>query len=258
MMSGTTFAPKVVLQLSSKSNPISMPVIGLGTGGALNDGDVVKAAIIEAMKVGYRHFDTATLYGSEHALGEAIAEALQLGLISSRDDLFITSKLWCSDNHPHLVLPTLRKSLQALKLDYLDLYLIHWPMSAKPGNSDNWPYAEEQLTPFDLKGVWEAMEECHNLGLTKSIGVSNFSCKKLQNLLSFATIPPSVNQVEMNLVWQQKNLREYCKEKGIIITAYAPLGSRGTKWGTNEVMDCEQTKQIAQAHGKTAAQPLEC
>ncbi|XP_027368960.1 NAD(P)H-dependent 6'-deoxychalcone synthase-like isoform X1 [Abrus precatorius] len=254
MMSGTTFAPKVVLQLSSKSNPISMPVIGLGTGGALNDGDVVKAAIIEAMKVGYRHFDTATLYGSEHALGEAIAEALQLGLISSRDDLFITSKLWCSDNHPHLVLPTLRKSLQALKLDYLDLYLIHWPMSAKPGNSDNWPYAEEQLTPFDLKGVWEAMEECHNLGLTKSIGVSNFSCKKLQNLLSFATIPPSVNQVEMNLVWQQKNLREYCKEKGIIITAYAPLGSRGTKWGTNEVMDCEQTKQIAQAHGKTAAQ----
>ncbi|KAK7400888.1 hypothetical protein VNO78_12197 [Psophocarpus tetragonolobus] len=247
--------PKVVLQQppSSKWNPVTVPVIGLGTAAANNDGDVVKSAVIEAIKMGYRHFDTAAQYGSEQGLGEAIAEALQLGLIASRDELFITSKLWCCDNHPHLVLPALQKSLQSLKLDYLDLYLVHWPISAKPGMRDM-PYSEECLVPFDLKGVWAAMEECHKLGLTKSIGVSNFSCKKLENLLSFATIPPSVNQVEMNIAWQQKNLREYCKAKGIIVTAYSPLGAKGSIWDINQILDNELTKQIAQAHGKTVAQ----
>ncbi|RZB42200.1 NAD(P)H-dependent 6'-deoxychalcone synthase isoform D [Glycine soja] len=116
------------------------------------------------------------------------------------------------------------------------------------------PYSEESLVPFDVKSVWAAMEECHKLGLTKSIGVSNFSCKKLENLLSFATIPPSVNQVEMNIAWQQKNLRAYCKAKGIIVTAYSPLGAKGSKWDINQILDNELTKQIAQAHGKTAAQ----
>ena len=89
-----------------------MPVIGLGTAAVHNDGDTVKAAVIEAIKLGYRHFDTAAQYGSEQALGEAIAEALRVGLIASRDELFITSKLWCCDNHPHLVLPALQNSLR--------------------------------------------------------------------------------------------------------------------------------------------------
>lgn len=250
-----TNVPKVLLQLQppSKSNPLCVPVIGLGTAAVHNDGDTVKAAVIEAIKLGYRHFDSAAQYGSEQALGEAIAEALRVGLIASRDELFITSKLWCCDNHPHLVLPALQNSLRSLKLDYLDLYLIHWPITAKPGMWEM-PYSEESLVPFDLKSVWAAMEECHKLGLTKSIGVSNFSCKKLENLLSFATIPPSVNQVEMNIAWQQKNLRAYCKAKGIIVTAYSPLGAKGSKWDINQILDNELTKQIAQAHGKTAAQ----
>ncbi|QHO58481.1 NAD(P)H-dependent 6'-deoxychalcone synthase-like [Arachis hypogaea] len=193
-MSSTTkvAVPNVVLQSS-----FSMPVIGLGTAAESNDGEAIKQAVIEAIKVGYRHFDTASAYESEQALGEAIAESLKLGLIGSRDELFITSKLWLPDNHPHLVLPALQKSLETLRLDYLDLYLVHWPMSAKPGT---WkvPFEQEDLVPFDLKGVWTSMEECQNMGLTKSIGVSNFSTKKLEDLLSFATIPPSVNQVEMN------------------------------------------------------------
>ncbi|KAL4298489.1 hypothetical protein HN51_049172 [Arachis hypogaea] len=249
-MSSTTkvAVPNVVLQSS-----FSMPVIGLGTAAESNDGEAIKQAVIEAIKVGYRHFDTASLYESEQAVGEAIAEALKLGLIGSRDELFITSKLWLPDNHPHLVLPALQKSLETLRLDYLDLYLVHWPMSAKPGI---WkvPFEEEDLVPFDLKGVWTSMEECQNMGLTKSIGVSNFSTKKLEDLLSFATIPPSVNQVEMNASWQQKNLTEYCKAKGIIITAYSPLGAQGTRWGSNDVMDSELLNNIAQTHAKTVAQ----
>ncbi|TKY73087.1 NAD(P)H-dependent 6'-deoxychalcone synthase [Spatholobus suberectus] len=246
----SSIVPHVVLQ--SSSNHRNMPVIGLGTASASST-DVTKVAVLEAIKLGYRHFDTASKYGSEQPLGEAIAEALQLGLIGSRDELFITSKLWCTDNFPHLVLPALQKTLQSLKLEYLDLYLIHWPIAVKPGD---WKllYPEEALTSFDLKGVWKAMEECQKLGLTKCIGVSNFSCKKLENLLSFATIPPSVNQVEMNPTWQQKKLREYCQAKGIIITAYSPLGAAGTMWGSNNVVDNELLKEIAEAHGKSFAQ----
>ncbi|XP_015955912.1 LOW QUALITY PROTEIN: NAD(P)H-dependent 6'-deoxychalcone synthase-like [Arachis duranensis] len=241
--------PNVVLQSSFR-----MPVIGFGTAAfETDDGDVHKQAMIEAIKVGYRHFDTASVYGSEQALGEAIAEALKLGLISSRDELFITSKLWLSDNHPDLVLPALRRSLQNLGLEYLDLYLIHWPMSAKPDYLK--PLMDENdLVPFDLKGVWTSLEQCHKLGLAKSIGVSNFSINKLEHLLSFATIPPAVNQVEMNASWQQKNLTEYCKAKSIIVTAYSPLGAKGTSWGSNDVMDSELLKEVAQAHGKPVAQ----
>ncbi|KAK7411618.1 hypothetical protein VNO78_03053 [Psophocarpus tetragonolobus] len=242
--------PHVVLK--SSSNHSHMPVIALGTA-SLSPSNVTKGAVLEALKIGYRHFDTASIYGSEQAIGEAIAEALQLGIIASRDELFITSKLWCSDNFPHLVLPALQKTLDSLKVKYLDLYLIHWPIAVKPGNW-GFPYPEEAIAPFDLEGVWKVMEECQKQGLTKSIGVSNFSCKKLENLLSFATIPPSVNQVEMNPTWQQKKLREYCQAKGIIITAYSPLGAVGCMWGSNNVVDNKLLKEIAKAHGKSFAQ----
>ncbi|KAH1147867.1 hypothetical protein GYH30_042823 [Glycine max] len=242
--------PHVVLQ--SSSNHHRMPVIGFGTA-SMSPPSTTRVAVLEAIKLGYRHFDTASIYGSEQPLGEAIAEALQLGLIGSRDELFITSKLWCTDNFPHLVLPALQKTLRSLKLEYLDLYLIHWPIAVKPGDWE-FPYPEEAVTSFDLKGVWKAMEECQKLGLTKCIGVSNFSCNKLENLLSFATIPPSINQVEMNPTWQQKKLKEYCQAKGIIITAYSPLGSTGCMWGSDNVVDNELLKEIAMAHGKSSAQ----
>ncbi|KAK7392880.1 hypothetical protein VNO78_21330 [Psophocarpus tetragonolobus] len=245
--------PQVLLK--SSSNQCSMPVIALGTAADTNTSnrETTKVAVIEAIKLGYRHFDTASFYGSEEALGEAIAEATQLGLIKSREELFITSKLWLTDNFPHLVLPALQKSLQRLKLEYLDLYLIHWPISVKPGDWET-PYTEDLITTFDLKGVWIAMEQCQKLGLAKSIGVSNFTCKKLEDLLSFATIPPSVNQVEMNPAWHQKKLKEFCDSKGIIITAFSPLAAKGASWGSNVVMDSEILKEIAEAHGRTIAQ----
>ncbi|KAM0019772.1 putative D-galacturonate reductase [Helianthus debilis subsp. tardiflorus] len=103
--------------------------------------------------------------------------------------------------------------------------------------------------------VWEGMEECHNLGLTKSIGVSNFPCKMIKQILSFAKIPPAVNQVEMNPLWQQKKLNEFCKENGIVVTAYSPLGATGNSaWGHNRVMECDILQGIAESKGKTVAQ----
>lgn len=241
---------------STSDHHLSMPVIGMGTAvGRRNyDPAVIKAAIVEAVKVGYRHFDTAAFYKTEPYLGGAIAEALKLGLVS-RDELFITTKLWSASAHPGLVIPALKKSLQNLQLEYLDLYLIHWPISVKPGKCV-FPVNKEDLLPMDFKSVWADMEECQRLGLTKSIGVCNFSCKKLEDLLCHATIPPAINQVEMSPVWQQKKLRDLCSANNITVTAYSPLGAMGTRWGTNQVMNCEVLHEIAKDKGKTVAQVI--
>ncbi|PON89790.1 Aldo/keto reductase [Trema orientale] len=232
-----------------------IPCLGFGTATyPLGGSDTMKESILHAIELGYRHFDTAPMYQTEECLGEAIAEALSLGLIRSRHDLFITSKLWSCDAHKDRVLPAIKNTLKKLRLEYIDLYLIHWPVALKqPGNYD-FPFDKNELVALDFSSVWEAMEECQKLGLTKSIGVSNLSCKKLENLLVGAKIPPAVNQVEMNPVWQQKKLREFCEEKGILIMAYSPLGAKGTPWGTDRVMECEVLKEIASAKGKSVAQ----
>ncbi|CAL5400129.1 unnamed protein product [Camellia sinensis] len=228
-------------------------VVGFGTAAwPFGASETMKESILNALKLGYRHFDAAALYHSEQTLGEAIAQALQLGLIQSRTELFITSKLWCSDAHTDRVLPALQKTLR-LGLEYLDLYLIHFPIFLKSEGYEV-TFNNKDLLPMDFKAIWEAMEECHRLGLAKHIGVSNFSCQKIQQLLLTSKILPAVNQVEVNPVWQQKKLREFCERKGIHVTAYSPLGASGTRWGNNRVMDCETLKEIADAKGKTVAQ----
>lgn len=240
------------LSLSGCETP--MPVIGMGTMSYPPvDIETAKAAILEAMRAGYRHFDTAFAYGSEKPLGEAIAEALRIGLIQSRDELFITTKLWSSFADPAQIVPACRMSLQNLQLEYVDMYLIHQPVRLTEMISRT-PVAAEIIRALDVKGVWEGMEECKNLGLTKGIGVSNFSCKKMEEVLSIAKIPPAVNQVEMNPLWQQKQLREFCKARGVHVTAYSPLGANNTKWGDNRIVESDVLADIAKAKGKTTAQ----
>ncbi|KAF3432037.1 hypothetical protein FNV43_RR26776 [Rhamnella rubrinervis] len=247
--------PKYSLASSSNGEKITIPLIGLGTAEYPfgSSSKSMKDIILQAIQIGYRHFDSASVYQSESPLGDAIEDAIKLGLIESRDDLFITSKLWCNAAHHDLVLPALQKTLKNLKLEYLDLYLIHFPVSVKSSETE-FPVKKEDLVPIDINSVWEAMEECKKLGLVKSIGVSNFSIKKLELLLSKANILPAVNQVEMNPLWQQTKLREFCKEKGILITGYSPLGASGARWGSNRVMGCEVLKEIAQKKGKSIAQ----
>ncbi|CAN6285021.1 unnamed protein product [Urochloa humidicola] len=234
--------------------PCGLPRIGLGTAVQGPRPDPVRAAVLRAIQAGYRHFDTAAHYATEAPIGEAAAEAVRAGVVASRDELFITSKVWCADAHPDRVLPALRKTLSNLQMDYVDLYMVHWPVTMKAGRFTAPFTAPEDFEPFDMQGVWEAMEECHRLGLAKSIGVCNFSCKKLETLLSFATIPPAVNQVEINPVWQQRKLREFCREKGIQLCAYSPLGAKGTHWGSDSVMDSGVLHEIAKSKGKTVAQ----
>ncbi|KAM7486867.1 hypothetical protein LguiA_002876 [Lonicera macranthoides] len=243
--------PEVTLTSSKQK----MPVLALGTATFPPvDSKIVVNAVLDAIKLGYRHFDTASVYQTEHSLGDAIAEAFRLGLINSREELFITSKLWCSDAHAEHVLPALQNTLKNLKLEYLDLYLVHWPVSSKHSGKFEYPLKKEDVLPLDIKSVWAAMEECQSIGLTKSIGVSNFSCKKIADVLAFAKITPAVNQVELNPLWQQKKLVEFCKANGILVVAFSPLGAAGTSWGSNYVMESEVLNAIAKAKGKSVAQ----
>lgn len=232
-----------------------IPLIGMGTAPSLPPLDELVATIIGAIEAGYRHFDTAAAYGSEKALGLAVAETVQRGLIKSRNEVFITSKLWCAQTRHDLVLPALKRSLATLGMDYLDLYLIHWPVTMKQGNDEEIKFANEDVIPFDMRGTWEAMEECHRLGLAKSIGVCNFSCTKLAQLLHHATIPPAVNQVEMHVTWRQDKMLEFCKEKGIHVSAWSPLGANGIPlWGNHAVMQSPVLKDIAFQKQKSIAQ----
>lgn len=235
-----------------------MPLIGMGTASTtpkLPPIDQLISIFIDAIEAGYRHFDTAAAYGSEEALGGAVAEAVRRGLIKSRGEVFITSKLWCTEAHRNLVLSALKRSLVRLGMDYLDLYLIHWPMRIKNGSDQDIKLVKEDIIPIDMKGTWEAMEECQNLGLAKSIGVSNFSCRKLNQLLTHATIPPAVNQVEMHVTWRQEKMLEFCKEKGIHVSAWSPLGANGIpSWGNHAVMQSSVLKDIAFHRQKTIAQ----
>ncbi|KAG2670163.1 hypothetical protein I3760_14G070500 [Carya illinoinensis] len=219
-------------------NGNTIPLLGFGTAEYPfgSSSETMKETFLHAIKLGYRHFDSAAIYQSEQLLGEAMHDALNLGLIKSRDELFITSKLWCSNGHHDRVVPAIQKTL-SLKTGEIGL-----------------SFKKEDILPMDIKSVWEAMENCQKLGLAKSIGVSNFTRKKLETLLSTAKIHPAVNQVEMNPYWQQEQLREFCEEKGIHITAYSPLGGKGTIWGTNWIMECEVLKEIAKAKGRTIAQ----
>jgi alcohol dehydrogenase (NADP+) len=201
---------------------IQMPALGLGTWKA--QGQEVVQAILEAIKMGYRHIDTAMIYDNEVAVGQAIAMAINMGFCS-REDLFITSKLWNDRHEPHEVLPALEASLDRLKIDYLDLYLIHWPIAFKSGVV--LPESSADYLPLDkapLVVTWQAMLQAKHTGLTRSVGVSNFTVGHLR-LLEECDSMPVVNQVEMHPLLSQEKLRTYCQDKGITLTAYAPLGS---------------------------------
>ncbi|KAF7005604.1 hypothetical protein CFC21_020716 [Triticum aestivum] len=225
----------------------AMPVLGFGTGASRAPADLPDT-ILHAVRLGYRHLDTAAMYGTEPAVGAAVAEAVRSGAVRSREDLFVTSKLWIPDARPGRVVPALRDSLARLGLAYLDLFLVHWPVAADDP-ADKATHAE-----FDMEGVWRGMEECRRLGLARSVGVSNFSAAKMERLLALAAVPPAVNQVELNVGWRQDRVREVCARHGVVVSAYSPLGAYGASWGSDAVMNSGVMHHVAAAKAKTVAQ----
>lgn len=217
------------------NNGITIPSIGYGTW-QVENGPAAVQAVAEALRIGYRHIDTATCYGNEKSVGEAIARS---GL--DRRDLFVTSKVWNTDRGYDSTLKAFERSLSDLGLDYLDLYLIHWP--ASPHRFSDWQHINAE--------TWRAMEELMKDGKIRAIGVSNFMPHHLDALLSTADVVPAVNQIEFHPGCKQPECVDYCRAHGILVEAWSPLGC-------GRVLGNEILGRVAARHHCSPAQLCLC
>jgi len=207
------------------ANGVKMPWLGLGVY-KVEDGQEVVDSVKYAIKAGYKSIDTAKIYENEEGVGQAIKES---GV--SREELFVTSKVWNADQGYDTTLQAFETSLNKLGLEYLDLYLIHWPVQGK------------------YKDTWKALEKLYKDGKIRAIGVSNFQVHHLEDLIADAEVKPMVNQIEFHPLLTQTEVREYCKKKGIQVEAWSPLAQ-------GELLDNEVLTQIAEKHGKSTAQVI--
>merc|ERR1712048_281260 len=244
-----------------------MPIFGLGTWNSPKG--QVKAAVEWAIDAGYRHIDCAHCYKNEEEVGEAIANKIKQGVVQ-RSDLWITSKLWNTNHLPENVEKGLNTTLKHLGLDYLDLYLIHWPTAFKyvsesyddlmPGGFDIEKLETDDSA--DYVDTWKKLEEIYEKGdKLKNIGVSNFNEFQLNRILDNCKIVPQINQIEIHGYFPQNNLVNFCKSKNIQLTAYSPLSSPGRpaflKDDSHPVLIQEpKVLEIAKSHDKSAAQIL--
>jgi alcohol dehydrogenase (NADP+) len=241
------------------SNGDKLDAIGLGTWKS-GPGEVYKA-VREAIKAGYTHIDCAWIYQNETEIGKAFQDAFIDGDVT-REELFVTSKLWNSFHAPEDVEIALQQSLTALQLDYLDLYIIHWPIAHKKDvvfseSADGFLPIED----MPIAATWAAMEACVEKGLVKHIGVSNFNILKIKKLMTTAKIIPEMNQVESHPLLAQNDLLTFCNANGILYTAYSPLGSRDRAEGMKgqdepDMFENAVIKAIAEKHSVHPAQIL--
>jgi alcohol dehydrogenase (NADP+) len=207
----------------------SIPVVGLGTFGSDTvSAEAVAEAVRGAAEVGYRHFDCASVYGNENPIGRSLTAILRSGV--AREDLFVTSKLWNNKHGENDVIPSCEESLRDLGLDYLDLYLVHWPFPNYHAPGCDVSSRSAAARPYihaDYMKTWRQMERLVAMGLVRHIGTSNMTIPKLELLLRDAEIAPVVNQMELHPHFQQPELLRSVLEKNIVPVGYSPLGSPG-------------------------------
>ncbi|CAD7083088.1 unnamed protein product [Hermetia illucens] len=238
------------------NNGLEMPGFGLGT--FLSKPNEVAEAVKYAIDTGYRYIDTAFFYGNEHEVGLAINEKISSGDVK-REDIFLTTKLWCIHYDPSRVEYACRKSLENLGLDYIDLYLIHFPMGfAYVDDATPIPKAERATfvttNDYDCVDIWKPMEQLVKKGLVRSIGISNFNADQTERILGNCEIKPVVNQFECHIELNQKKLREFCRKRDIVVISYCPLGRHNSAAKKPAFLYDERTKAIAKKYSKTPAQ----
>lgn len=218
-----------ILQHSKQLNTgSSMPALGIGTWAMKN----VVENVGHALEIGYCHVDTAKVYNTEEGVGEAVRKCDM-----PREEIFVTTKLANFDQGYESTLAAIDESLEKLGMDYVDLYLVHWP------------FTEEMEGENRREETWKAMEEIYESGKAKAIGVSNFLVEHLEEMKGYSKIGPAVNQIELHPFWYRKDLTEYCHSHDIVVTAYSPL------FRAKEI-DNEILNEIAEIHEKTPAQVL--
>ncbi|RYX78804.1 aldo/keto reductase [bacterium] len=217
----------MAIPLTTLNNGVEIPQLGLGVWQTKNGQEVIDS-IHAAVDNGYRLIDTAAIYGNEEGVGEAIRAAS-----IPREELFITTKLWNSDQGYDATLRAFDKSMERLGLEYVDMYLIHWPV----------PKLDKYID------TWRALETIYKQGRAKAIGVCNFNVDHLEKLLAASEIKPAVNQIELHPRLQQRELRDYCKANGIRIESWSPIGGTG-----GDLLDDPTLTIIADKHHKSTAQ----
>ena len=216
-------------------NGIDIPDIGFGTWN-IPYGEDCEKAVFEAIKAGYRHIDTAGAYGNERSVGLGVKAALSEGLIEKRSDVFITSKLWNTNRCYNKAFRGFDKSMRNLDLDYIDLYLIHWPANKV-----------RYKNPDEVNAVaWQALEELYTEGRVKAIGVSNFLPHHIEELKKSAKVLPMVNQIELHVGYMQEEVVEYNNNNGIITEGYSPLG-------TGALLENEILREMAKKYQTTVS-----
>ncbi|XP_038056307.1 aldo-keto reductase family 1 member B1-like [Patiria miniata] len=239
-------------------NKAKMPILGLGTWQSKH-GEVTNA-VKAALEVGYRHLDCAMIYENEAEVGAGLKAKIDDGTVK-REDVFITSKLWCTMHHPDDVAKACQMTLDQLGVTYLDLYLIHYPMAFKRGDV-LFPKDENgvlQVDDIEYTDTWLAMEQLVEKGMCKAIGLSNFNLKMIKEIQAINKVPIANHQIELHPWLTQEELVRYCQDNNISVTAYSPLGSPdrpGVKDTDPNLMADPEVMRIAEAKGKSPAQVL--
>ncbi|CAO3674859.1 unnamed protein product [Rhizopus stolonifer] len=238
------------------NNGNTIPAVGLGTWQSSEEGDVVYKAVKTSLAQGYRHIDAAFAYGNEAEVGRGIRDGLkESGL--KRSDIFVTTKLAPIHGRPSLVAKAFEGSLAKLDIEYIDLYMMHWPVALNPEPGVAIPLRADGSRDLDeqvngrFEDTWAAMEKLLEGGKVKNIGVANFSIPNLDRILKTAKVVPAVNQIELHPYLPQEKLINYCQSKGIHVTAYSPLGS-----SQSTLLQDPTLNKIASSHNISVAQVL--